>query len=274
MGFLPAVCVCLSLCLCVYLCVCLCVCLGWRFAGQGRQLSQGSYLLHVCLSVCLCVRVSLCAVCVYLCVCVWGGGLPDKVDNYHRCRTCCMCVCLSLCPCVYLCGLCLSMCLSVCVCVWDGGLPDKVDNYHRGRTCCMCVCLSLCPCVYLCSLCLSACLCVCVCLGWRFAGRGRQLSRVVPAGAAADGPVGPQVDNVRLHDVCLQSRQRARRSHLLSTQNSRSVEFTHLTLALTHTLALYHHHHYHHFMCPIIQQCAHLHQCSLEEQDSKVRQEH
>jgi len=137
-------------------------------------------------------------------------------------------------------------------------------------------CLFLCPCVYLCGLCLSMCLsvCVCVCLGWRFAGRGRQLSRVVPAGAAADGPVGPQVDNVRLHDVCLQSRQRARRSHLLSTQNSRSVEFTHLTLALTHTLALYHHHHYHHFMCPIIQQCAHLHQCSLEEQDSKVRQEH
>ena len=184
MGFVPAQCVCLSLCLCVYLCVCLCVCLGWRFAGQGGQLSQVSYLLHVC----LCVHVSICAVCVYLCVCL--------------------------------------------------------------------------------------CVCVCVCLGWRFAGRGRQLSRVVPAGAAADGPVGPQVDNVRLHDVCLQSRQRARRSHLLSTQNSRSAEFTHLTLALTHTLALYHHHRYHHFMCPIIQQCAHLHQCSLEEQDSKVRQEH
>jgi len=222
MGFVPAVCVCLSLCLCVYLCVCL----GWRFAGQGGQLSQVSYLLHVC----LCVHVSICAVCVYLCVC-----------------------------------------LCVCVCVWDGGLPDKVDNYHRCRTCCMSVFVSMCLSVQSVSIYVSVC--VCVCLGWRFAGRGRQLSRVVPTGAASDGPVGPQVDNVRLHDVCLQSRQRARRSHLLSTQNSWSVEFTHLTLALTHTLALYHHH-YHHFMCPIIQQCAHLHQYSLEKQDSKVRQEH
>jgi len=200
--------------------VCLCVCLGWRFVRRGGQISWGLYLLSVCVCLSVCVSIYVCA-----CVCVWDGGLPDKVDNYHRCRTCCMSVFVS-------------MCLSV----------RSVSIYVS--------------------------VCVCVCLGWRFAGRGRQLSRVVPAGAAADGPVGPQVDNVRLHDVCLQSRQRARRSHLLSTQNSRSVEFTHLTLALTHTLALYHHHRYHHFMCPIIQQCAHLHQCSLEEQDSKVRQEH
>ena len=187
--------------------------------------------------------------------------MSDEVDRYHGVCTCCVCVCV-----------CLSVCVSIYVCVWDGGLPDKVDNYHRCRTCCMSVFVSMCLSVRSVSIYVSVC--VCVCLGWRFAGRGRQLSRVVPAGAAADGPVGPQVDNVRLHDVCLQSRQRARRSHLLSTQNSRSVEFTHLTLALTHTLALHHHHHYHHFMCPIIQQCAHLHQYSLEEQDSKVRQEH
>jgi len=32
--------------------------------------------------------------------------------------------------------------------------------------------------------------------------------------------------------------------------------------------------HHHHFICPIIQQYAHLHQYNLEEQDSKVRQEH
>jgi len=34
------------------------------------------------------------------------------------------------------------------------------------------------------------------------------------------------------------------------------------------------HDHHHHFICPIIQQYAHLHQYNLEEQDSKVRQEH
>jgi len=222
-------------------------------------------------AVCVCVCLS---VCVSIYVCVWDGGLQDKVDNYHRGRTCCKCVCLSLCPCVYLCGLCLSMCLSVCVCVCLGwrfaGQGGQLSQGSYLLHVCLSVFVSVCLSVRSVSICVS----VCVCLGWRFAGRGRQLSWVVPAGAAADGPVGPQVDDVRLHDVCLQSRQRARRSHLLSTQNSRSVEFTHLTLALTHTLALYHHHHYHHFMCPIIQQCAHLHQYSLEEQDSKVRQEH
>jgi len=34
------------------------------------------------------------------------------------------------------------------------------------------------------------------------------------------------------------------------------------------------HHHHHHFIYPIIQQYAHLHRYNLEEQDSKVRQEH
>jgi len=34
------------------------------------------------------------------------------------------------------------------------------------------------------------------------------------------------------------------------------------------------HHHHHHFICPIIQQHAHLHQYNWEEQDSKVQQEH
>ena len=31
---------------------------------------------------------------------------------------------------------------------------------------------------------------------------------------------------------------------------------------------------HHHFICPIIQHYAHLHQYNLEEQDSKIRQEH
>ena len=31
----------------------------------------------------------------------------------------------------------------------------------------------------------------------------------------------------------------------------------------------HHHHHHHHFICPIIQQYAHLHQYNLEERDSK-----
>ena len=60
-------------------------------------------------------------------------------------------------------------------------------------------------------------------------------------------------------------------THITST--SRPFQPQTLLIVVTGVSLLLHHHH-HHFICPGIQQYEHLHQYSLEEQDSKVRQEH
>jgi len=71
-----------------------------------------------------------------------------------------------------------------------------------------------------------------------------------------------------------------RHRHLLLTATQLRGRFTGARIPGTHRpkfrqICRYHYHrHHHHFICPIIQQYVHLHQYSLEEHDSKVRQEH
>ena len=98
------------------------------------SVSLCSVCLGVCVSVCLCVCVSVC-----LCVCV--------------------CLCVSVCVCVCLCAVCV--CVSVCLCVCVSVCLCLCVSVSL----CLCVSVSLCLCVSvsLC-LCVSVSLCLCVCV--------------------------------------------------------------------------------------------------------------
>src|SRR4029434_8795089 len=98
----------------------------------------------VWMTVCFCVggmaRVSkVVYVCVYVCVCVWGGGFA-VVGGWGGGGRLWGCVCVGVC---------------VWVCVWCGvgGVFVVV-----GGCVCVCACVCVCVCVYV-------CVCVCVCSG-------------------------------------------------------------------------------------------------------------